>query len=155
MIFKDKDNTPVHVTFKSDSEPSDGDHVLAFPIYQNQLLFTKHLERGIEFPGGKREAGESSIEALKRELFEETGATIEAHYFIAQYEVLAEKPFKKDVYVVLVSEIVDKADYLETSGPILFKSPDDVPHEERSFLIEDKAILKCLERVIELGFYKI
>ena len=40
------------------------------PIYQGQLL-TKHKIRGIEFPGGKREAG-NHVQACDRELFEET-----------------------------------------------------------------------------------
>lgn len=69
--FRDKDNRQVNLTFKKDNEIADGNHVLAIPTFKNQLLFTKHNLRGIEFPGGKRERGESSAEAVTRELYEE------------------------------------------------------------------------------------
>lgn len=62
--FRDKDNRQVNLTFKKDNEIADGNHVLAIPTFKNQLLFTKHNLRGIEFPGGKRERGESSAEAV-------------------------------------------------------------------------------------------
>ena len=37
-----------------------GNHVLTIPVYNNQLLFTNHQHRGIEFPGGKVEISEQS-----------------------------------------------------------------------------------------------
>lgn len=48
-----------------------GNHVLTIPVYNNQLLFTNHQHRGIEFPGGKVEISEQSKEAVIRELYEE------------------------------------------------------------------------------------
>lgn len=153
--FRDVNQQHVALDFKYDSDERDGDHVLALPIYKNQLLFTQHLIRGIEFPGGKRELGEKSETALKRELYEETGARFDHAYYIAQYKVFSQKgAFTKDVYVVMVDKIDSKTDYLETKGPILFNSIDDIPHHQKSYLLNDKAILKCVERMIELGFYQ-
>ena len=53
--FKDKENDDVFLSFKDENDIPDADHVLVIPIYQGQLLFTKHKIRGIEFPGGKRD----------------------------------------------------------------------------------------------------
>jgi 8-oxo-dGTP diphosphatase len=44
--------------------------------YQNQWLMVKHKDRAtFEYPGGKREPGESIIECAHREFYEETGAS--------------------------------------------------------------------------------
>lgn len=44
--------------------------------YQGKWVFCKHKDRDTyEIPGGHREKGESILEAAKRELYEETGAT--------------------------------------------------------------------------------
>ena len=64
----------MQLTYKANTDNPTGNHVLAIPVYQGKLLFTRHKNRGIEFPGGKREHGESSIDAIQRELYEETGA---------------------------------------------------------------------------------
>lgn len=55
--------------------------VLKFAViiskYDNKWVFCKHKERDTyEIPGGHREHGEEITETAKRELFEETGASI-------------------------------------------------------------------------------
>ena len=156
MEFIDAVNQRVTLKFCAQHDQANGDHVLALPIYEKQLVMTEHQVRGIEFPGGKCEAGETSEEALRRELYEETGATIEASYYIAQYTVHAQPtPFTKDVYVVIVKDIVDKHDYLETKGPVFVSTVDDVPVERQSVLLSDDAILACVERMSTLGFYQL
>ncbi len=55
--------------------------VLKFAViiskYNNKWVFCKHRERDTyEIPGGHREHGEDITETAKRELFEETGASI-------------------------------------------------------------------------------
>jgi nucleoside triphosphatase YtkD len=62
------------LNYKNENDMPNGNHVLAIPVYNNQLLFTNHQHRGIEFPGGKVEISEQSKEAVIRELYEETGA---------------------------------------------------------------------------------
>ncbi|MDR4211193.1 nucleoside triphosphatase YtkD, partial [Bacillus thuringiensis] len=42
--------------------------------------------------------------------------------------------------------------YYETLGPCLYNQINDIHLNKRSFLIKDKAILHCLERVKTLGF---
>lgn len=154
--FRDKDNRQVNLTFKKDNELADGNHVLAIPTFKNQLLFTKHNLRGIEFPGGKRERGESSAEAVTRELYEETGAKVKNIHYIAQYtiETHDKTDFVKDVYFIEVESLVSKNDYLETAGPVLFNCINDIELAQRSFLLQDSTILKCVERVQSLGFYQ-
>ena len=45
--------------------------------YNNKWVFCKHKERDTyEIPGGHREHGEDITETAKRELFEETGASV-------------------------------------------------------------------------------
>ena len=51
-------------------------HVLVVLKYKDKWLLTQHSNRGIEFPGGKAEEGETIEEAAIRETIEETGVTI-------------------------------------------------------------------------------
>ena len=72
MEFLDKDNRRVTMCYKTNNDHPDGNHVLAIPLYQSQLLFTHHKLRGIEFPGGKVEKGERT--KLSRELLKKQEA---------------------------------------------------------------------------------
>lgn len=44
---------------------------------KNEILMIKNLRRGWEFPGGQVEVGENVINAVKREILEETGIEAE------------------------------------------------------------------------------
>lgn len=154
MRYIDSNGLIVVLEFKDDNNQKNANHVLAIPVYKGRLVFTEHSVRGIEFPGGKVEQDETSEEAVKRELFEETGSYIKNMKFIATYTVYDQVPFSKDVYFVEIEKIETQNNYFETKGPVIKTSIDDIPEDEKSFLLKDKAILKCLERVYHLGFYK-
>ena len=44
---------------------------------KNEILLVRNPRRGWEFPGGQVEAGENLIDAVKREILEETGYAVE------------------------------------------------------------------------------
>lgn len=44
---------------------------------EDKILMIKHPMRGWEFPGGHVEIGETLVQALKREVIEETGISVE------------------------------------------------------------------------------
>lgn len=70
--------TPKHIIVVSSLVRNDG-----------QVLLVRHHRRGWEMPQGKVEEGESLIEALHREVLEETGVTVEAGPLAAVWSKLA------------------------------------------------------------------
>lgn len=155
MQFTDQEQDKVTLDYRTEHDEPTGEHVLMITRMDDQFLLTNHRQRGIEFPGGKREAGESSRDAMARELFEETGGKVKYAQYIAQYVVHRTngQPFSKDVYFVEVDELCNKDDYLETKGPVLYQYLDEIPEEQKSYLLRDAAILHCVERVKDLGLY--
>lgn len=62
-----------------------------FALYKGKWIFCKHNERITwEHAGGHIEQGETPLEAAKRELFEETGATVFDIYPLCDYWVHGE-----------------------------------------------------------------
>lgn len=157
MIIHDQFDKEIRLSYTQPQDKPNGEHVLAIAFLDDNFLLTRHKKRGIEFPGGKIEQGESSKKAVIREVFEETGGIVSDLTYIAQYTVFhpeGTKWFTKDVFAVQVDTLQIKDDYLETAGPVTCHRLDEVSDDEKSFLLEDEAILKCVERVIELGLYQ-
>jgi 8-oxo-dGTP diphosphatase len=59
--------------------------VLVFALFDKTVLWVKHPVRGWEPPGGKVEPGETPEEAARREVREESGATLGELHWIAEY----------------------------------------------------------------------
>ena len=61
-------------------------------VYRNgKVLLIRSERRGWEFPGGIVEQGEAILDALKREIFEESGITAEPECITGIYQNLATK----------------------------------------------------------------
>lgn len=144
MEYRDLNGYHCRLSFEPDTFRLASRHVLVIAKYKGKWLLTKHGERGLEFPGGKVEPGESLQEAAKREVYEETGGTVEGLKWFAEYMVQSERPFCKTVFTAKVSDI-RKTELMETEGAVLVDvlKPDDT----YSFLMKDDGMKEIVKRV--------
>ncbi|MBC2122452.1 RNA deprotection pyrophosphohydrolase [Listeria marthii] len=153
-MFTYKDTLGNKVTIYFEAQEINPDDVLIIPKTIDGWLFTEHKIRGLEFPGGKGELGETNLEAAKRELMEETGATSEVFHFVADYLVESEeRTFTKRVYTAKVASIETQADYLETKGPVILRGElsQFILQPAFSFFMRDAGmvqIVKQAERIL-------
>ncbi|CAH0227917.1 Putative 8-oxo-dGTP diphosphatase YtkD [Peribacillus sp. Bi96] len=136
------------VEFSEDPVFGESWHVFVLSRYKRRWVLTKHRERGLEFPGGKREAGESIEEAAIREVYEETGGLVGQLRFLGQYKVHDPiKPIIKSIYFANLREVEKKEDYLETDGPIFLDILPEVLGDEFSFIMKDKIVPLSISRL--------
>jgi 8-oxo-dGTP diphosphatase len=148
--FQDANGNHVQISFQRDYFSETSEHVLVICSFYGQWLLTKHKVRGLEFPGGKREVGETLEEAAVREVYEETGASLKMIERSGDYKVTGDKQtFVKTVYYGEVERLEQKEDYFETEGPVLvggdllsLRMQDDY-----SFIMKDKVIEKVLTKI--------
>ena len=86
-LFNDLNGGRVELTFGENRFGMPARHVLVVLKHNGKWLLTRHSIRGIEFPGGKAEDGETIEEAAIRETIEETGVTITDPVKFAEYVV--------------------------------------------------------------------
>lgn len=148
ILFTYKDALQNDVTIYFDKQNYQADDVLVVPTFLDGWLFTEHKKRGLEFPGGKGEQGETNMEAAKRELMEETGAIPGELYFVADYLVTSkERTFTKRVYTTKVEKLEVKTDYLETKGPVVLNGNlrQLICGPAFSFFMRDAGMVKIVE----------
>ncbi|WP_080844339.1 RNA deprotection pyrophosphohydrolase [Cytobacillus gottheilii] len=147
--FQEEKGEVLRWSFSKGSFHQPASHVLVITIYNNQWLLTKHKERGLEFPGGKAEKGETIEEAAVREVWEETGGRIENLIFLGEYELnLNGTSYVKAVFFAELADLSVLESYLETNGPVLMEG--DILQKrwesQFSFIMQDDIVEIFLKR---------
>jgi 8-oxo-dGTP diphosphatase len=151
--FMDILGNKVELSFEHPFFDEQAQHVLVICESDEGWVLTNHKERGWEFPGGKREKGESLAEAAHREVYEETGAILSEILKIAEYRFIEkELSFIKGVFWGKVDKIEQKRDYLETNGPIVVNRNilTERFQTHYSFIMKDQVVEACLHRINEI-----
>ncbi|KMT60673.1 Low G+C gram positive nudix hydrolase YtkD [Listeria fleischmannii 1991] len=151
-MFSYRDDVGSKVSIYFTKQEKECDDCLIIPLYEEKWLFTNHKVRGIEFPGGKGEGNETTIQAAIRELMEETGAYADTFHFIADYVVeSADRTFTKRVFFARIKGFQQQNDYLETNGPVLMKGElaELVQQPEFSFFMRDSGMQEILKNLKE------
>lgn len=148
LSFVDLNGFAVDLTFEKKCFKKEAGHVLVVLKHDGNWLLTRHPSRGVEFPGGKREVGETIVEAAIRETIEETGVTITNVEKFAQYVVHDTVPFYKTVFTGRVLHINKGFERYETEGAVWLTNGELVACDELSFYMRDagmSAILKWVD----------
>jgi 8-oxo-dGTP diphosphatase len=148
--FFNQNGSQVVLTFLQGYFGEEAKHVFVICQYEDKWLLTNHKVRGLEFPGGKCEVGETLEQAARREVYEETGAVLGALNWIGEYKVTdQEGSFVKAVFWGQVKRLEKTNTYFETNGPVvmggdLLKNRFD---KEYSFIMKDQVIEECMNHI--------
>ncbi|WP_432352539.1 NUDIX domain-containing protein [Sporosarcina sp. A2] len=138
LTFDDLKGSRVELVFGE--QELDARHVLVVLKHNGKWLLTTHKIRGVEFPGGKAELGETIEDAAIREVMEETGATVTNLVKFAEYVVYTEPPFCKAVFTADVIDIDENAERFETEGALCLTDEQLDQCETLSFHMKDKGM---------------
>lgn len=149
--FKDLQGAYVELTFGRNQSGMEARHVLVVLKHKGKWLLTRHKIRGIEFPGGKAEQGETAEEAAIRETIEETGVTIKDLICFAEYVVSSDVPFCKAVYTGKVCSVNEKPQLFETLGALWMTDDELTACDELSFHMKDEGMKEIRKWVEQNG----
>ncbi|WP_277586201.1 NUDIX domain-containing protein [Psychrobacillus antarcticus] len=150
ISFQDLNGYDVKLTFEQGFFSIPSKHVLVVAKYKDKWLLTKHPKRGLEFPGGKVEKGETLLKAAIRETKEETNVDIVMLEWLAEYMVLDNIPFCKTVYIAEVGYINKDKTNFETEGALWLSSEELTQSECLSFHMKDNGMKAILKKVNEI-----
>lgn len=150
-IYTDLLGAHVELTFGENRLGMEARHVLVVLKHEGKWLLTRHNLRGIEFPGGKAEEGESLEEAAIRETIEETGVTITNLIRFAEYVVSSDEPFCKAVYTAKVASIDEHPQLFETLGALWMTDEELSNCDELSFHMKDEGMKEIRKRVMQFA----
>jgi len=149
-IFTDFYHNKVQLSFEKEPFSKTPKHVWVISRYKDKWLLTNHRTRGLEFPGGKVEPGETAEQAAIREVMEETGGVVEELHYIAQYYVDGKSDtIIKNVYFANIVSLESQDTYYETLGPkLLTHIPKNIKKNNHySFMMKDGVLTHCLAYV--------
>lgn len=149
MTFKDLQGAHVELTFGENRMGMEARHVLVVLKQEGKWLMTRHSIRGVEFPGGKAEDGETITEAAIRETIEETGVTITNLVKFAEYIVISNVTFCKAVFTGNVSNIEENPQLFETEGALWMTDEQLANCDELSFHMKDAGMVEIRKWVDE------
>jgi 8-oxo-dGTP diphosphatase len=151
--FLDESGNQVELSFRKNAFQEEAKHVLVICQYGGEWLLTNHKQRGLEFPGGKMESGETLDEAARREVYEETGAVIAELTFLAEYKISDPiRSFVKTVFWGKVKRIEKTSGYYETNGPVLVQGEilSQRFGDNYSFIMKDQVVEQCVKLIQRL-----
>ncbi len=147
FTFKDLNEKNVDMYFQKGHYEIEPKHVLVVVKNGEKFLCSVHRERGVEFPGGKVEEGETLKTAAIREVLEETNVKIKNVREVCHYIVREEKPFCKVVFVAEVEQQLEGDFAYETKGRIWVTEEQLKQHENLSFYMKDAGMKRILQEV--------
>lgn len=124
FTYKDRAGQRVDLFWEKDQARIAPTHVIVAAFDGSRWLMTVHPERGLEWPGGKAEPGETIEQAAVREVYEETGITAGNLVFVADYVVHADPPFCKRVFAANILAANENFIRRETEGAAFLAESD-------------------------------
>lgn len=154
--FHDTNGAKIRFEYQQNAFGREPEHVLVICRYLGKWLLTNHKQRGWEFPGGKKEQGETIIEAAAREVSEETGGSLQSLQFVGEYQVenkATAQSFIKAVFFAEVENLTKHNHYYETNGPI-FETGNILMERFKnhySYIMKDEVIRLSIKRLQTAG----
>lgn len=145
--FIDENGFNVELRFDQGPFKIEPRHVLVLVRYKDKWLCTINKKRGVEFPGGKVEPGETLVQAAIRETYEETAVHIADLKWFAYYVVYDQVPFCKAVFTGKVERIDPFIEEHETLGMTWLSTEELINHPKLSFFMKDEGMKKMLQEV--------